>query len=141
MTTVYIDTLRAIAKGDSAEAARRDSMIEDEARPEFHRRVTALFSLFLAETFEENASHDEVMRFVESVAYGYRNIDPPVKPLALEATVRGTLGEDQLLDEVEPEEQIRVMLLVIRAVAAQNERVQLHLDKFLMDADTLAREL
>lgn len=141
MTTVYIDTLRAIAKGDSAEAARHDSAITDEERPEFHRRVTALFSLFLAETFDENASHDEVMRFVESVAYGYRNIDPPVNPLALEATIRGTLREAKLLDDVDPEEQIRVMLLVIRVVAVQNERVQLNLGEFLTDAEMLAREV
>ncbi|MFC4337760.1 hypothetical protein [Salininema proteolyticum] len=100
--------------------------------------TAAMFAAILDRVFRDNASPEAVKRFTDGVRYAYRNSTPPVKTLVLEGLIRGMLGEDHLLDEISSEEQYEAELLAIRYVTGTDEHVSLHLENYLVDAETLA---
>lgn len=83
---------------------------------------------------------ETIRKFVGKVGYAYRNANPPFKPLAMEALIRVLLGEEELLDEVSAEDQCNLEIMAIRMIVDQFPEVNVQLDAYLSDAETLAAQ-
>jgi hypothetical protein len=58
----------------------------------------------------------------------------------MEALIRVLFYEDQILDEVRPEDRFQLQLMGIRMIVDQNPVVEAQLETFLADAEALARQ-
>lgn len=135
---LFRDVVRAVALGDSETASRLDDDIQDGDRGAYNIYVTAMFCVAVGHRFENDESKEAITRFVDEMRYDYRNIDPPIRPLALEAVVRAVFGEEHLLDEVSGTEQLRHQILSIRKIVLQSDQMKERLEEYLKDAETLA---
>lgn len=140
MKAMHREYVRALAVGDTAKMRELDDQIGEAEFEEFHGYVSAFFALMLELRFKDGASRDAVSEFVNEMRYDYRMAEPPIKPLMIEAAVRGAAGEEHLLDEIPTKELVRAQYLVIGKVAAQSEDVQARLDHYLAEAEQLAAE-
>ncbi|MGH8792945.1 MAG: hypothetical protein ACRDXX_09895 [Stackebrandtia sp.] len=102
--------------------------------------MTAFFAGAAGHRFEHDQSHDAIHRFVSEARYDYRSADPPVKALVMEGLFRVLFGEEHLLNEISPEDQLRHQFLAIRKIVDQSEHMKERLDDYLADAETLARQ-
>ncbi|MFD0556994.1 hypothetical protein FB566_2246 [Stackebrandtia endophytica] len=130
----------AMAVGEGSKASVLIDQIPDEQEPDFHTYVTAFFSTAVVQRFGESPGPDVLRTFVDEMRYDYRNAEPPLKPMSMEALLRAFYGEEHLLDEITPEEQLRCEFLAIRKIVHQSEEMRLRLDAYLADAETLAKE-
>lgn len=137
---LFRDVMRAAALGDAERANQLDNRIEDADRSSYDIFVTAMFCGAVAHRFENDQSREAISRFVDEMRYDYRNAQPPVKPMAMEGTIRAVFGEEHLLDEIDGAEQLRHQFLAIRKIVHQSESMKSNLDGYLSDAEKLARE-
>ena len=121
---------------DTADAL--DAQLNEDERREYHLLAMALFAGAVGDRLGDDPSRDEIDRFVNEMRHDYRNADPKVNFLALEAMIRGLYGEDHLIDDLPVKEQHLVLVPTIIKVVAQSDHMQQRLDDFLTDAETLA---
>ncbi|WP_199039430.1 hypothetical protein [Glycomyces salinus] len=142
MTTnkLFQDTVREMALGNGSKARELNSQIPDAARDSYVIYVAAMFTGVTAAHLGEDPNHESIRDFVNRTAYAYRKADPPFKPMTMEALIRVIYGEDHLLDEVSPEDQLRFELLAIRMIVHENQDIKARLDDYLADAETLAAQ-
>lgn len=132
------ETVKALALGEGAKAKELNHQIPDSEREDYVIFVAAMFAGVIGHVFEQDQSREAVRQFVTRMTYAYRKADPPFKPLAMEALIRVLLGEEHLLDEVTPEDQLDLEILAIRMIVDQTPEVRDRLDDYLTDAETLA---
>lgn len=140
MKATHKDYVRALATGDTARIRELDDQIPETEWEDFHTYVSAFFSLMLELRFKDGASREAITAFVDEARYDYRNVEPPIKPLMLEAAVRAAAGEEHLLDDVPTAELVRAQYLVIGKIARQSDDVQQRLEQYLGEAENLAAE-
>lgn len=134
------ELLKAQAMGDVVAANRLNSGLSEDEREHYYLLALALFAGLIGHHFGDEPTHDEIRGFVNETRHDYRDADPAVDGLVMEALIRAVFGEDHLLDNIAAEEQYLAQLPVIRKIAAQSEVVQQRLDDFLTDAQNLARQ-
>ncbi|MGH8792947.1 MAG: hypothetical protein ACRDXX_09905 [Stackebrandtia sp.] len=139
------EILKAAALGDAGtvEQLNEERLSKDRSedeRRQFRTLVSALFCIVLERRFRDDASHAAVKRFIDEMRYDYRNAEPPIKPLVTEGLIRGVMGEEHLLDEIAPEEQLEAQFPVIRKITMQSEDMTNRIDAYLTDAEALAAQ-
>ena len=137
---LFMQVGKAVAMGEGTKATGLIDQIPDNEQSAFHTYVTALFATAVVERFGESPGHDDLRRFVEEMRHDYRSADPSIKPMAMEALLRAFYGEEHLLDEVSPEEQLRCEFLAIRKIVHASADMRLRLDIYLADAEALAKD-
>lgn len=138
--SLFKRVLRAAATGDPALAGELDDQIADADRNAYNVFITAMFCGAIEHRLADDESQAAITKFVDEMRYDYRNLQPPLKPLVVEGLIRGMLGEDHLIDEIDPLDQLRHQLLAIRKIVDQSAEMQARLDDYLADAETLAVE-
>ncbi|WP_156926227.1 hypothetical protein [Glycomyces arizonensis] len=138
--SVFRETMRAAALGNAEEASRLYDQIPKSDLSDYHMFVVAFFAGALGVRFSEDQSIEAIKRFADEMRYDYRDVDPPVKQLVVEGLIRGMMGEEQLFDEITPEEQYRTQLLAIRKIVGQSPEMREKLDDYLADAGTLVAQ-
>lgn len=138
--STHRDFIKAIVLGDAARAGELNEQIPDSERGDFHVFVTAFFTLMLEQQFEKDSSREAISKFVDELRYDFRDAQPPIQPLVVEAIIRASCGEEHLFDEVEPKDSFRAEFQVITKVSHQVPAVKARLDDFLSDAELLARQ-
>jgi hypothetical protein len=134
------ELIRAIALGDGTRMKELNRDLPDSDRAEYVVRLAAMFAGVVSHVFRQDQSPEAVRDVVSKMAYAYRNANPPFKPLAMEALIRGLLGEEHLLDEVSEKDQIDLEMLAIRMIVDQYPEVNVQLDAYLTDAEVLAAQ-
>ena len=137
---VFRRTVRAIALGDAVAAAELDSQIPDSDRADYFTFLFAVAAGAIDHYFENDHSRDTIVRFVNELRHEFRKADPPIKPLAIEALIRAVFGEDHLSDDVSSADQALACYPIIRSITHRSEHMQDNVDKYLDDAELLARE-
>jgi hypothetical protein len=134
------ELLKAMALGETQQAIELSEQVAEYGKNEYHGLVTALFCILLEHRFGENTNHDAIAEFVSEMRYDYRNANPPIKPLVIEAVIRASLGEDHLLDEISAEDTLSAEYQVIRKIVLQSESVTSNIDQVLNDAESLVAQ-
>jgi len=137
---LFRETVRAIALGDAERAKQLDAQIPDADRSSYFVFLSAVMAGAVDHHFQDDHSRDAIAKFVNELRYEYRKANPPIKPLAIETVLRAFFGEDHLLDEVTSEDQMLAAYPVIRSIAYRSEHMRDNLDKYLDDAEMLARQ-
>lgn len=132
---------KAFALGDADEAKRLDSQIVDADRGAYNIYVMAVFFGAVGHRFSEDKSPEAMRTFASELRQEYPNSPEPVKLLVVEALIRAVFGEDHLLDEISPHDQLMYQFPIIRKIVGQSEDMRSHLDDYLSDAETLAAQL
>jgi hypothetical protein len=138
--SVFRETIRAASIGNSDEASSLYDQIPKSEIENYQIFVVAFFATALGVRFKDDQSLSAIKQFAEEMRYDYRDTQPPVKQLVVEGLIRGMLGEEQMFDEITPEEQYRTQLLAIRKIVGQSPEMQARLDDYLADAETLAAQ-
>jgi len=138
--TLFRNVMRAAALGNSDRASELDDQIVEQDRGAYDIFVTAMFCGAVAHRFEADQGNAAISRFVDEMRYNYRNAQPPIRPLALEGTVRAVFGEEHLLDEIDGAEQLRHQFLAIRKIVHDSEHMKERMDDYLADAELLAKQ-
>ncbi len=100
----------------------------------------ALFAGALGDRLGEDPAREEIEEFVAEMRHDYRNAEPKVGFLALEAMVRAVYGEDHLIDDLSPKDEYLVQVPTIVKIVAQSAKMKAQLDDYLADAEVLAAE-
>ncbi|GAB3655547.1 hypothetical protein [Glycomyces tarimensis] len=138
--SLFRETMRAAALGKAEEASVLYDRIPKSELNNYHMFVVAFFAAALGVRFRDGQSLSEIKRFADEMRYDYRDVQPPVKQLVIEGLIRGMLGEEQMFDEISPEEQYRTQLLAIRKIVGQSPEMQARIEDYLTDAETLAAQ-
>lgn len=140
MSTNHREMVKAVALGQLEKAAEINKAISPGDRSAFNDYLAAFFALMLEHRFDEDVSHEEIRAFVEEMKHDFRKLDPPLKPLAVEGTIRAACGEEQLLDEISGKDSLNAQYMVIRKVAEQSDSVVPQIESFLDEAEQLVAE-
>jgi hypothetical protein len=132
--------LKAQALRDFDAADELDAQLTDAERGEYYLLALALFAGALGHRLGENPTREEIDKFVAEMRYDYRNAEPKVNFVALEAMIRGVYGEDHLIDDLPAQDQYLVQIPTIIKIVAQSEEMRASLDDYLTDAEALASQ-
>jgi hypothetical protein len=137
---LFRDIAKAMAVGDGDRAAELIGNIDDAEMHEYHTYITAVFAAAVAHYFKDDSSPEAIRRFVDGMRHDYRKANPPLQALTMEGLLRAFFGEEHLMDEIDPNEQLRCEFLAIRKMVFDNDELRLGLDKLVADAEAMARE-
>ncbi|HZE40533.1 MAG TPA: hypothetical protein VE172_17160 [Stackebrandtia sp.] len=137
---LFRGVVKAVALGDGPKVRELNQQIADADREAYAVYVAAMFAGAAGHRFEHDQSHAAITKFVNEMRDDFRRADPPFKPLVMEGLLRVLFGEDHLLDEIAPADQLRHQFLAIRKIVDQSESMQANLDQYLTDAETLAAQ-
>lgn len=140
MTTTHREMVKAIAVGNLEEASELNNQISASERSAFNDYLAAFFALMLEHRFGDDVSHAAIREFVEEMKYDFRKLDPPLRPLAVEGTIRAACGEESLLDEISGKDSLNAQYMVIRKVAEQSDSVIPQINSHLDEAEQLVAE-
>ena len=135
---LFRQVVKAMALGDGDRAQVLNREISPDDRESFHTYVTAMFAGAAAHRFEHDQSREAIDQFVNEMRHDYRKADPAFKPLVMEGLLRALFGEEHLIDEISPEDQLRTQFLAIRKIVDQSDHMRERLDDYLTDAQALA---
>lgn len=131
---------KAMALGDGDRAADLIDSVPDNEIDVYQTYITAVFAGAAGHRFDEDHSHEAIRQFVSEARLNFQSAQPPLKALVMEGLFRVLFGEEHLLDEITPDDQLRHQFLAIRKIVGQSDHMQEHLDEYLADAETLAKE-
>jgi len=132
--------LRAMALGETQQAVDLSGSIPVDEETDYHMLVTALFCVLLGHRFNDVPTRDMIVEFVNEMRFDYRDADPAIKPLAIEVTIRASLGEDDLLNEISPADTLTAEYQVIRKIVLQSPEATADIERFLDEAGELATQ-
>lgn len=130
--------MRSLALGDSATAKRLITDFSTDQHEQLYIYGTAVMSICLEHRFKDDSSPEAVRSFVNEMRYDFRNAEPPIKPLMIEAYIRAFCGEEHLLDEVPDSERMDAQIPIIRKIVGQSPELQGGIDDVMKDAEQLA---
>lgn len=139
MDTLFRDTVKAMATGDTVTAGELTRRITPDDRDDYTLFVTAFFAVAIGHRFAADRSRDAIDHFVSEMRRDYKRAEPPFTPLAMEGLIRGLFGEEHLLDEISPESRLRCQFMAIRKIVEQSPEMKSRIDDFLADAQLLSR--
>jgi hypothetical protein len=132
--------VRAMALGEGASARDLIAQMPDEDQRDYVVYIAAAFTEFAETYFREDHGLVAIKNFVDEMAFAYRSSNPPFRPLAMEVLLRAVFDDDQSLDEVNAEEQLRFHTLALRMFAHKSPEIYAQLDQHLAEAASLAKE-
>ncbi|GAA4914554.1 hypothetical protein LX16_5187 [Stackebrandtia albiflava] len=139
ISATHHDFIRAIVSGDTRTADELNERIPQTERRDFHVFVSAFFALMLEQRFKDDSSRETISTFVDEMRHDFRNANPPMQPLVVEALIRAHCGEDHLFEELSATDVYRAEFQVIVKVGTQTPEVRERLGDFLADAERLAQ--
>lgn len=131
------EAVRAGALGEAERATELIDQIPEDHHLSFSTYVTAVFCGVVEYRFMDDQSIEAITSFVDEMRDDFSQLDPPLKPMTVEALIRIFFGEDQMVDEVDGAEQLHYQLLVIRKVVHESPELQKNIDQLLTEAQLL----
>lgn len=131
---------KALALGEGANARELIEQMPDEDEREYVVYIAAAFTELVDTLFEKDHGLVAIKDFVDEMAYAYRTANPPFRSLAMEVLIRAVFDEDQALDEVTAEEQLRYQTMALRMIVHKSPAIFAQLDQHLVEAKSLAIE-
>jgi hypothetical protein len=131
---------KAMALGEGANARELIAQMPDEDQREYMVYIAAAFTELAEAHFREDQSLVAIKNLVDEMAFAYRSANPPFRAMAMEVLLRAVFDDDQSLDEVSAEEQLRYHTLALRMFAHKSPEIYAQLDQHLAEATSLAKE-
>lgn len=140
MASKQLEFLKAQALRDFDRADALDAQLTDAERGDYFLLSMALFAGALGHRLGDDPPRSDVDKFVNEMRHDYRDAEPKVNFLALEAMIRAVYGEDHLIDDLPAEDQYLVQVPTIVKIVAQSSEMRERLDEYLADAEVLAAQ-
>ena len=102
--------------------------------------VAAAFAIAVEERFADDDSLDAVRVFIREAREDFAAADEPIKPLVAEGIVRAALGEDDLLDDIDPLEGMRIQVGLTHKIFAEAGKTAEQIDQALSEAEAMVDE-
>lgn len=138
-TKLFRHVVKAFALGDASEAKRLDAQIIDADREAYNLYVMAVFFGAVGHRFGDDNSPEAVRIFASELRQEYPNPPEPIKLMVVEGLIRAVFGEDHLLDEISPHDQLLYQFPIIRKIVGQSPEMRERIEDYLTDAETLAK--
>lgn len=136
---LFRQILKAAAAGHSETLGGLMRQIKNEDRQAFFVFTTAVFSGMVDHWFTGERDAAVARSFVNDMRQEFD--EGAVNFLVVEGLIRALFGEDELLDDITPDDQLSASLAVIRKIFDQSEEIRDRLDDYLSDAAMMADEL
>lgn len=137
---LFRDIVTQLAHGHGDAGRDLLTRIPDDQVHAYHTFVTGAYSVLTATYFAQDSGPEALRRFVDGMRHDYRRADPPLKTLVVEGLLRAFYGEDHLIDEIDPMDQLRHQLMAIRKMVFEDEALAADLDGHLAQAESLTRQ-
>lgn len=134
----YKEVLRALLLGDNDRADQLKARMGDSQYEGASELISAAFCVAVEQRFKDDSSPEAVRVFMDEARQNFANASPPLKPLVAEALIRGVLGEEHLLDEVDPDDYVGTQMPIARKIIAESPILQTRIDDLLSDAEKIA---
>ena len=134
----YRDVLRALLLGEREKADELKSRMSDSEYRTSDNLISATFCGAVEQRFKDDPSPAAVRAFMDEARQNFANAQPPLKPLVAEALIRGVLGEEHLLDELDPDDFTPTQMPITRKIIAESPELQTRIDALLDDAEKTA---
>ncbi|MEV3938745.1 hypothetical protein AB0K52_22580 [Glycomyces sp. NPDC049804] len=131
---------KALALGEGANAREFLAQMADADQREYVVYIAAAFTELAETYFRDDHGLVAIKTFVDEMAYAYRSAEPPFRPMAMEVLIRAVFDDDQSLDEVTADEQLRFHTLALRMMTHKSAEIYAQLDQYLAEAKSLALE-
>ena len=132
--------MSALALGDVVTAKRLSVTFTADDHEGLYIFGTAVMALCLEDRFKDDAGPEAIRQFVDEMRYDFRNSEPSIKPLMIEAYIRAFAGEEHLLAEVPESERMDAQIPIIRKIVAQSPHLRNEIDRLMNDAGDLASQ-
>lgn len=134
----FRDFYRAWLLGQSETADDLHARLADSQYQTSEDLISAAFCVAVEHRFKADTSPVAVRAFMDEVRLNFEDAQPPLKLLVAEALVRGALGEEHLVDEVDPDDFTMVQMPLTRKIVAESPELQARIDDLLDDAEKIA---
>lgn len=134
----YRDVLKALLLGNQASANALKTQMSDAEYRTSDELISAAFCVAVEQRFKADSSPAAVQAFMDEARQNFANAQPPLKPLVAEALIRGVLGEDHLLDDLDSNDFTPTQLPLTRKIVAESPDLQERIDDLLDDAEKIA---
>ncbi|CAM3275392.1 hypothetical protein [Stackebrandtia soli] len=129
--------LQAVVDDDRQTVVRLENEISEEDFLAYDTFVAAVFYGVVDQAFPEN-DLEQIRDFVDELRSEVPSASGRFKPLIAEGLIRAAIGEEHLLDDIAPSDQIVLMFPIIRKIVVQSAEVRESLDDHFTDAEALA---
>ena len=120
----FRDFCRAWLLGDNDAADDLQARLPDTEYQESDELVSAAFCVAVEHRFKTDPGPAAIRTFMDEVRVNFEDAQPPLKLLIAEALVRGALGEEHLIDEVDPNDFTPTQMPLTRKIVAESPDLQ-----------------
>lgn len=136
----FRDIVKAVALGESATAQSIGAELDADEHEQLSIFATAVMSVCLDHRFRDDHSLEAIRGFVEEMRGNYAKSNRPLKFFVIEGVIRAFAGEEDILDDISAEDQMRVNYPVIRKIVSDSSTLREKLDDVMHDAELLMAE-
>jgi hypothetical protein len=129
--------ITAVALGGDDSARQVGENLSEAEHGQLYIFGTAVMSICLERRFQADASAEAIRSFVNEMRQNYANSKRQFNYLAIEGLIRGFAGDEHLLDEISPSEQLNAQFPIIRKIVAEDPALQQNIDALMTEADQL----
>lgn len=133
--------IRAMARSDWEAVDEQIKALENSGWEGGSQYIGAAFAILVHRRFDSRLDYDRVAQFVREVQAGYEG-GARMPALEMEGMIRAALGENHLIDEMEPEKALSVQVMLLGALLRKADLDAEQLDAFMAEVkETAARHM
>lgn len=133
--------IRAMAVGDWETVDEQIKRLENLGWEGGSQYIGAAFALLVHRRFDSRLDHARVAQFVRDTQANYEG-GARMPALEMEGMIRAALGEDHLIDDMEPEKALSVQVMLLGALLREADLDPAQLDAFMSEvSETAARHM
>lgn len=134
---LYRELSTAVALDDGDKVTQLDANLGEGNRARFSAFLTAFFYAVVEYQFRADRTRGAVVRFVDHMRDTRAESGPQLKPLIVEGVIRAVLGEEHLLDEIPPNEQVMYEVPILQHIFVQSPPARDRMGEFLDSAEAM----
>jgi hypothetical protein len=133
----YRQVLQAMLNGEAGTATQLNQFTGEVTWRDSGLLVTAAYALAAQQRFADDESHAAIKDFVAEAQRNYATAPTPIRPLIAEGVTRAVLGEEDLLNDISPEDQQVTQMLLTYKIVQDAGMTPPQVDELLNEAEAL----
>jgi|GEM_PF-7084605 len=136
----FREIIKGVALGSTDTARQVGDQLTAIEHGQLNEFGTAVMALCLEHRFKDDASTDAIRQFVAEMRKNYANSRTGLNFFTIEGVIRGFAGDEAILDEISPEDQMQAQFPIIRKIVAESEVLRNDLEALFDEADRMIAE-
>lgn len=133
--------IRAMARSDWEAVDEQIKALESSGWEGGSQYIGAAFAILVHRRFDSNLDYANIAKFVRDTQANYEG-GARMPALEMEGMIRAALGEDHLIDDMEPEKMLAVQVMLLGALLQGADLDVEQLDAFMAEVkETAARHM